>query len=448
LKNLSRAAQQPRADRRSPANKCKKMLRSKMQFLALLAASAALQPPASVPKGTAMKFDATGTAAPVKYDSADAMADMIAAQHALKLDSVRKAKAEVYASYAGRIAALEEELAARTEVPIYAAEAPAGAPAAGKYGAGAPAKAAAPGPELTFLEYTEAPKAKFKPTAPLESTVMSVKRAIGPQAPGEICHVALQTGGRLPYVEGQSIGVLPPGTDAKTNKPHQQRLYSIASSRYGDDGGGTSVSLCVRRAVYVDPETGAEDAAKKGVCSNYLCDAKPGAAVRITGAVGKGMLLPDDDGADIIMVATGTGVAPFHGFIQRLFVERTPAAAAFRGRAWLLFGGPTSDSILYPGLWAAAGQNKPGQFELTLAISREQNNAAGTRMYVQDRITERADELFERLAGGAHLYLCGLKGMQPGIEAALEAAAVARGLDFKTWLKALRKEKRYHAEVY
>ena len=44
---------------------------------------------------------------------------------------------------------------------------------------------------------------------PLESTVMSVKRAIGPDAPGEICHVALQTGGRLPYVEGQSIGVLP-----------------------------------------------------------------------------------------------------------------------------------------------------------------------------------------------------------------------------------------------
>ena len=57
-------------------------------------------------------------------------------------------------------------------------------------------------------------------------------------------------------------------------------------------------------------------------------------------------------------------------------------------------------------------------------------------------------ELFERLAGGAHLYLCGLKGMQPGIEAALEAAAVARGLDFKTWIKALRKEKRYHVEVY
>ena len=89
---------------------------------------------------------------------------------------------------------------------------------------------AAPGTELTFLEYPQTPASKFKPTQPLESTVMSVKRAIGPDAPGEICHVALQTGGRLPYVEGQSIGVLPPGIDAKTGKPHQQRLYSIASA--------------------------------------------------------------------------------------------------------------------------------------------------------------------------------------------------------------------------
>ena len=403
-------------------------------LVALAGLAGALQPPPSLSKG--------GTS--LKFDAADAMADMIAAQHALKLESVRKAKEEVYASYAEKIAALEQELAARTEVPIYSSNA-AAAPAPA-----APPKpaAAAPGPELTFLEYPQTPASKFKPTQPLESTVMSVKRAIGPDAPGEICHVALQTGGRLPYVEGQSIGVLPPGIDAKTGKPHQQRLYSIASSRYGDDGGGTSVSLCVRRAVYVDPETGAEDPAKKGICSNFLCDSKPGAAVKITGAVGKGMLLPDDDGADIIMVATGTGVAPFRGFIQRLFIERTPASAAFEGRAWLLFGGPTSDSVLYKELWEQAAANKPGQFELTLAISREQTTSTGGKMYVQERLTERADELFERLAGGAHLYLCGLKGMQPGIEAALEQAAVARGLDFKTWIKALRKEKRYHVEVY
>ena len=165
---------------------------TRLDILVVLATASALQPPKAVGK--------TGTS--LKFDAADAMADMIAAQHALKLESVRKAKEEVYASYAEKIAALEQELAARTEVPIYSSNA--AAPVA-------PAKpaAAAPGPELTFLEYPQTPASKFKPTQPLESTVMSVKRAIGPDAPGEICHVALQTGGRLPYVEGQSIGVLP-----------------------------------------------------------------------------------------------------------------------------------------------------------------------------------------------------------------------------------------------
>ena len=162
---------------------------TRLDILVVLATASALQPPKAVGK--------TGTS--LKFDAADAMADMIAAQHALKLESVRKAKEEVYASYAEKIAALEQELAARTEVPIYSSSA-----------AVAPAPAApAPGPELTFLEYPQTPASKFKPTQPLESTVMSVKRAIGPDAPGEICHVALQTGGRLPYVEGQSIGVLP-----------------------------------------------------------------------------------------------------------------------------------------------------------------------------------------------------------------------------------------------
>ena len=90
--------------------------------------------------------------------------------------------------------------------------------------------------------------------------------------------------------------------------------------------------------------------------------------------------------------------------------------------------------------------------QLTNIISNERNMLAerfeqGIGDIFSAHTAMRA-ELFERLAGGAHLYLCGLKGMQPGIEAALEAAAVARGLDFKTWLKALRKEKRYHVEVY
>ncbi len=75
--------------------------------------------------------------------------------------------------------------------------------------------------------------------------------------------------------------------------PHGTRLYSIASSRYGDAFNGKTASLCVRRAVYTDPETGKEDPAKKGLCSNFLCDAAPGTEIMMTGeptvAPGEGM---------------------------------------------------------------------------------------------------------------------------------------------------------------
>jgi ferredoxin--NADP+ reductase len=66
--------------------------------------------------------------------------------------------------------------------------------------------------------------------------------------------------------------------------PHGVRLYSIASSRYGDEFDGKTTTLCVRRAVYNDPETGKEDPAKKGICSNFLCDAKVGDEIMMTGA--------------------------------------------------------------------------------------------------------------------------------------------------------------------
>lgn len=44
-----------------------------------------------------------------------------------------------------------------------------------------------------------------------------------------------------------------------------------------------------------------------------------------------------------------------------------------------------------------------------LALSREQKNASGGKMYIQDRVEQYADEVFGKLDGGAHIYFCGLK---------------------------------------
>jgi len=164
--------------------------------------------------------------------------------------------------------------------------------------------------------------------------------------------------------------------------------YSIASSRYGDDMSGLTASLCVRRATYWDPEMGKEDPAKKGICSNYLCDATPGLEVKMTGPSGKVMLLPEEDpNTDYIMVATGTGIAPFRGFMRRLFLERTPAAKAYRGLAWLFLGVANTDALLYDEEWQSILLKYPQNFKVDYALSREQLNAQGGKMYIQDKVS-------------------------------------------------------------
>lgn len=261
-----------------------------------------------------------------------------------------------------------------------------------------------------------------KPTAPIEATVLGITDIITPDAPGDIMHIALKfpDGMDCPYIEGQSISVIPPGEDPKTGRAFKPRLYSIASARYGDDEKANTISLCIRRAVFWDPELKKEDPEKKGVCSNFLCDAKIGDKVMVSGPVGKTMLLPEDPNADVIMVGTGTGIAPFRSFIHRLFINDNEQARNFKGKAWLFLGVPVTGGLLYQDEFAHAKAAYPDNFDVEYAISREQTNADGTKRYVQNALLENVDEVVRRMDNGAHIYFCGLRGMMPGILEALE----------------------------
>jgi ferredoxin--NADP+ reductase len=300
-----------------------------------------------------------------------------------------------------------------------------------------------------YWDQTDVPVNVYKNKEPFVGKVVSTKRIVGPQATGETCHIIIDHKGKFPYWEGQSWGVIPPGTREKDGKPHSVRLYSIASSRYGDDMTGKTGSLCVRRATYWCPELKADDPAKKGICSNFLCDTKPGDEVQMTGPAGKVMLLPEEDpNTDYIMVATGTGIAPYRGFVRRLFVEKTPAAEAYKGQAWLFLGVANSDALLYDDEWQDVKAAHPEQFRLDYALSREQENKKGGKMYIQDKVEEYADEIFTKLNNGAHIYFCGLKGMMPGIQDMLKGVAASKGLDYEEWLKGLKAKKQWHVEVY
>ena len=300
------------------------------------------------------------------------------------------------------------------------------------------------------LEEIGLPMNTYGPKTPFTGKVKSVERIVGPKATGETCHIIIETNGDIPFVEGQSYGVIPPGTKVNSKGkevPHGTRLYSIASTRYGDSFDGKTASLCVRRATYWDPELGKEDPAKKGICSNFLCDAPPGTEITMTGPTGKVLLLPEDPNSVVIMVATGTGIAPFRTFWRRMFMENVPNYK-FTGLAWLFMGVANSDAKLYDVEIQSIASTYPDQFRVDYALSREQTNSRGGKMYIQDKVEEYSDEVFDLLKNGAHIYFCGLKGMMPGILDMLERVATEKGLNWSEFYEGLKHNNQVHVEVY
>ena len=289
----------------------------------------------------------------------------------------------------------------------------------------------------------------YKPKTPLIGTVLGNYSLLEEGAIGRVQHITFDLSGgdpHLEYVEGQSIGIIPEGTDAK-GKPHKIRLYSIASTRHGDDMAGKTVSLCVRQLEYQN-ESGEEI---KGVCSTYLCDIKPGDKVKITGPVGKEMLLPEEEDCNVIMLATGTGIAPMRTYLRRMFEssERKKNGWNYNGKAWLFMGAPKTPNLLYDDDFEQYQSEFPDNFRYTKAISREQKNTKGGRMYIQDRVLEHADEIFAMIEDSkTHVYICGLKGMEPGIDEAMTSAAAAKGLDWAELRPQLKKADRWHVETY
>mmetsp|Transcript_9683 Transcript_9683/g.20429 ORF Transcript_9683/g.20429 Transcript_9683/m.20429 type:complete len:339 (+) Transcript_9683:135-1151(+) len=285
----------------------------------------------------------------------------------------------------------------------------------------------------------------FRPNNPYVGTCLYNSLIVGPEAPGETNHVVFNHDGNVPYLEGQSIGVVPPGNDPKTGKPNKARLYSIASTRHGDFGDGKTVSLVVKRLVYNDPETGAE---VKGVCSNFICDLKPGDPVNITGPVGTAMLMPTDPIATIIMLATGTGIAPFRSFLRRAFCENNPDYK-FTGLMWLFLGVPTSDTLLYQEELEEMQSRFPDNLRLDYCISREQTDKDGNKMYIQTRMADYAEEIAELFKKeSTYVYMCGLKGMEPGIDDLMTELFAKDGIDWTAYRKQMKKDKRWEVETY
>ncbi|MFV8818744.1 4Fe-4S binding protein [Haliea sp. E17] len=250
----------------------------------------------------------------------------------------------------------------------------------------------------------------------------------------EVHHIVLDVGdGDFPWLEGQNIGVLPPGNDPQGH-PHHMRAYSIASDRDGETRASRELALTVKRVV--DEWEGQP---YHGVASNFLCDLEPGDEVRCIGPMGEKFLMPQDPEARLLMICTGTGIAPMRGFIQRQ--QRINPAP--HHPLQLVYGGRTRDEMAYLDELEALPASL---VETRLALSRE---AAEPKRYVQDLLRERAAELADFLAAEkSYIFICGLVAMEQAVLDALAHAASLRGLDTDDFYHRLLLEGRLQVETY
>lgn len=269
----------------------------------------------------------------------------------------------------------------------------------------------------------------------ITATVVGNYRVTGADTESDIHHIVLDFGEQpFPVLEGQSIGILPPGVDAQ-GRPHHARQYSLASPRDGERAGYNNLSLTVKR---VTQDHGG--AAAHGVCSNYLCDLAKNDTVQVIGPFGHTFLMPNHPQANLIMICTGTGSAPMRAMTER---SRRLIGTADIGKLMLFFGARTERELPYFGPL----MKLPRDFiDINLALSREPGQP---KRYVQDLIRERAAHVRGLLADrNTCIYVCGLKGMEVGVLDALRDVVVQSGEDWSILHDALRREGRLHFETY
>jgi len=138
---------------------------------------------------------------------------------------------------------------------------------------------------------------------------------------------------------GQSVGVLSPGTK-EFGQEYHFRLYSVADVPERGGSGLPRIKIAVRRVSYVDQYSGEE---YPGVSSNYLCDLTAGDTVTMAGPYGLAFEVPEEMDANLILIGTGTGIAPFRAFVKHLH-ENVPQ---WKGTITLFHGARSGLELLY-----------------------------------------------------------------------------------------------------
>jgi benzoyl-CoA 2,3-dioxygenase component A len=250
-------------------------------------------------------------------------------------------------------------------------------------------------------------------------------------------HIVLDFGAiPFPVLEGQSIGIIPPGCD-QHGRAHHPRQYSVASPRNGERPGYNNLSLTIKRVL-----ENHQGQPVRGVASNFMCDLKIGDKVQVTGPFGSSFLMPNHPRSSIVMICTGTGSAPMRAMTE--WRRRMRQSGKFEGgKLMLFFGARTQQELPYFGPL----QSLPKDFiDIELAFSRTPGQA---KRYVQDAMRDRSADLALLLRDpNAFFFVCGLKAMEEGVVMTLRDVAVQAGMDWESLGATMKREGRLHLETY
>ena len=183
------------------------------------------------------------------------------------------------------------------------------------------------------------------------------------------------------FVAGQWLSV-------KANTPEGEeitRAYSIASP----PSGNARFAFCLNRV-------------QDGYMSNHLCGLGEGAEISFQGPFGDFILRPPL--RHTLMIATGTGIAPFRSMLHGLFESGVAPHPELR-EFWLLFGCRYEQDIYYRDEFERlAAQHS--NFHFLPTLSRGGPEWQGLRGYVQEHVKEIVGDRRDMQA-----YICGLDKM-------------------------------------
>ena len=274
-----------------------------------------------------------------------------------------------------------------------------------------------------------------------QATVVDSQR-ITPQNVPEVRNIRLslnRPGFR--YQQGQHIGILVPGPFEFGYERHF-RLYTIANSPHEQDDNQVEIELCVRRCFYIDDISGEE---YPGIASNYLCDLSAGDSVSFSGPYGSVFRIPEDQSANLLLIGSGTGIAPFRAFIQHIHQQHPD----WGGSVSLYYGARSGAESLYHNDQANDLDKYYDEktFRAFEGLSKRPWMSSEDDG-LDDLLSENAEQIWEQIQDSkTHVFIAGLPRTRNNFEQVMQQTAGSKAR--WNWMKEeMVEQKRWSELIY